>query len=60
MELWMKIGAAALIVMMLIFIFPQARRMLKESPKGSASDWTSALIPLGLVVAFVLLLMAIV
>jgi zinc transporter ZupT len=60
MDLWMKIGSAALLVVMLIVLIPRAKQMLKESPKGSTSDWTSALIPIGLVVLFVLLLMQIV
>jgi len=56
MDLWMKIGSAILLATMLIILFPQARRMIKESPKGSASDWISALIPIGLVAAFVVFL----
>ncbi|HEY5701340.1 MAG TPA: hypothetical protein VIT83_04565 [Gammaproteobacteria bacterium] len=56
MDLWMKIGSAILLATMLIILFPQARRMIKESPKGSASDWMSALIPIGLVAAFVVFL----
>ena len=60
MDLWMKIGTAALLVMMLIVLVPRAKQMLKESPKGSTSDWTSALIPIGAVILFVLLLMQLV
>ncbi len=56
MDLWMKVGSAILLATMLIILFPQARRMIKESPKGSASDWMSALIPIGLVAAFVVFL----
>jgi archaellum biogenesis protein FlaJ (TadC family) len=60
MDLWMKIGSAILLVTMLVIIFPQAKRMMKESPKGSASDWMSALIPIGLVVVFIIFLILIV
>ncbi len=60
MDLWMKIGSAILLVTMLVIIFPQAKRMMKESPKGSASDWTSALIPIGLVAVFIIFLIMIV
>ncbi len=60
MELWMKIGSAILLVTMLVIIFPQAKRMMKESPKGRASDWTSALIPIGLVAVFIIFLILIV
>lgn len=56
MDLWLKIGSALLLGMMLIVIWPRAKVMIKESPKGSADDWRSALIPLLLVAAFVILL----
>ena len=60
MELWMKIGSAILLVTMLVIIFPQAKRMMKESPEGSASDWMTALIPIGLVAVFIIFLILIV
>ena len=60
MDLWMKLLSAVLIGMMLFFLFPRAKQMLQESPKGSSSDWMSALIPLALVVGFVVLLMALI
>jgi len=56
MDMWMKIGSAILLGAMLIFIWPRARVMIKESPKGSAEEWKSALIPLLLVAGFVILL----
>jgi general stress protein CsbA len=56
MDTWMKIGSALLIGMMLVVIFPRVRQSMKESPKGSADDWRSALIPLLLVIGFVVLL----
>lgn len=56
MEMWMKIGSALLLGAMLLFIWPRAKVMLKESPKGSAEEWKSALIPLVLVALFVILL----
>lgn len=56
MELWMKIGSAVLLGMMALVLLPRAGRMLKESPKGTAAQWRSALIPLILVALFVLLL----
>lgn len=40
----------------LVMIWPRAMRMLKQSPKGSSSDWKSVLIPLLAVVGFVILL----
>ncbi|MCW8829718.1 MAG: hypothetical protein OQK94_11780 [Gammaproteobacteria bacterium] len=52
----MKIGSALLIGTMLVILWPRAKVMFKESPKGSAEEWRSALIPLLLVAGFVLLL----
>ena len=60
MDMWMKIGSAVLLGAMLVVIFPRARQMLKESPKGSLNDWMGFLFPIGLVVLLVLLLMALV
>lgn len=60
MDLWLKIGSAALLVIMLIILFPRARQMIKESPKGTPAQWMSFLIPVGVVVLFVLLLMQLV
>lgn len=56
MDMWMKIGSALMLGMMLIIIWPRAKVMIKESPKGTASDWKSALIPLLLVAGFIILL----
>lgn len=56
MDMWMKIGSALLLGAMLLFIWPRAKVMIKESPKGSADEWKSALIPLALVALFVILL----
>ena len=57
MDLWMKIGSAALLIIMLVILFPRARQMMKESPKGTPAQWMSFLVPIGIVVVFVLLLM---
>jgi hypothetical protein len=56
----MKIGSAVLLVAMLVVLIPRAKQMMKESSKGSTSQWVSCLIPIGLVVLFVLLLMQLV
>ena len=56
----MKIGWAILLGIMIIWLFPRAKQMLKHSPKGSSSDWRDAILPLIGVVLFVILLIAIV
>ena len=54
--MWMQIGWALVLVVMLFFMVPRLNAALKESPKGSVVQWMGALIPLGLVLLFVLLL----
>ncbi|MCU7939843.1 MAG: hypothetical protein KZQ64_06195 [gamma proteobacterium symbiont of Bathyaustriella thionipta] len=53
---WMKIFSALLIVLMLVYLLPRAKDMIKNSPKASNNDWMAALIPLILVIGFVFLL----
>jgi len=57
---WLKIGSAALLIGMLVFIYPRMRDAMKNSPKGSSEDWKGYLIPLVAVIAFVVFLMSIV
>ena len=57
---WMKVGAAILMVMMVVLWFPRMRDLLKNSPSASGRDWLGALLPLALVIGFVALLMALV
>jgi len=53
---WMKVGAAILLVMMIFFIFPRAKEMIKNSPKGSNSDWMGFLIPVVIIGLFIFML----
>lgn len=57
---WMKIGSAILILAMIIFLFPRAKQMLRESPEAQPGDWQGAILPILAVVGFVLLLMVLV
>ncbi len=57
---WMKIASAIFLVAMFFFILPSARRMVKDSPKGSASDWMGFILPMGAVVLLILLLITLV
>ena len=57
---WLTIGSALLVGLMLVLLLPQARRMIKESRKGTLADWVGVVIALGAVVLFVIFLMAIV
>ena len=57
---WLKIGSAILLVAMFFMILPSAKRMVKESPKGSASDWMGFILPMAGVVLFIILLVMLV
>lgn len=54
---WTKLFSALLIIAMIVFLFPRAKEMLKNSPKASNNDLVAILIPLALVIGFVFLLM---
>ena len=57
---WTKLIWAAALIMMAVVLFPAARHWLKHGPRGTASDWRAAVIPLLGVVAFVALLIVMV
>ncbi len=60
MALWMQIALGAMALVALFFFGPMAGRAVKESPKGTAQDWLGLLLPIGGVVLFVILLIALV
>jgi len=53
---WMEIVSALALVMFIVIMFPAARYMIKNSPKGTTSDWMSFIVPLVVVVLFIILL----
>ena len=53
---WMKITLAVVFIMMIIYLLPRARYMVKNSPKGSNADWMGVAIPIVAVIGFVVLL----
>lgn len=54
---WMKIGYALMLGLMVIFLFPRAKQMIKHSPKATSENWRSLIFPILFVVLFVLFLM---
>lgn len=56
MDLWMKIGWAVMIVMMLAFMYPRAKHWMQHGPKAEKGDWSAAILPLLAVIGFVALL----
>ena len=53
---WEKWVTAGILLAMAIFLFPRAKHMMKESPKGSSSEWRSFLLLIGGVALFIVLL----
>lgn len=53
---WMKWVTAALLLMMIIYIFPRAKHMLKNSPKGESHQWMNFGLIIGVVVLFIVFL----
>ncbi|HID45088.1 MAG TPA: hypothetical protein EYP34_04980 [Chromatiaceae bacterium] len=56
MNIWLQIGSAVVVVLMLVFLYPAAKHWLQNGPKAEKGDWQAAAIPLLLVVGFVILL----
>ncbi|PSJ18696.1 hypothetical protein C7H79_01365 [Nitrosomonas supralitoralis] len=57
---WMQIISALALVMFIVVLFPATRNMIKNSPKGSSSDWMSFMIPIAAVILFIVLLIKLV
>ncbi len=57
---WLKITSALFMVAMLFMLYPSLKHATKNSPKGSTEDWLSAVKPILMVVAFVILLILLV
>lgn len=53
---WMKWITAALLLMMIIYIFPRAKYMLQNSPKGKSHEWAGFAMIIGVVVLFIIFL----
>ena len=57
---WMKIGSAVLLVAMILFLWPRAKQMMKETRKAEPGEWQSVLLPILAVAGFVILLVMLV
>ena len=57
---WLKIVSAIALVAMFFFILPSAKRMVKNSPKGSMQDWMGYILPMAAVVLFIIVLISLV
>ena len=57
---WVKIGSALFLVAMIIFLFPRAKQVIENTPKGSMKDWMGYIVPMAVVVLFIIVLIALV
>ena len=53
---WVKILSAVVMLAWIIYLWPRAKYWMKNSPAPKEGDWRAALLPLGAVVLFVILL----
>lgn len=56
MELFLKIAAALLMALMLFYLWPVYKHWQEHSPKAQQGDWGAAILALGAVILFVILL----
>lgn len=56
MELALTIAAAAVLLLLLFYLWPAYKQWQEHGPKAGKGDWQAAALPLGAVVAFVILL----
>jgi len=56
MDLFLKIAAAAFLLMMLFYLWPAFKNWQENGPKAEKGDWQAAILPLTAVVGLVILL----
>ena len=56
MELWEAILAGVLVLIVLYFFGPGAKRAIEKAPEAGAGDWKAVVLPIALVAAFVALM----
>ncbi|MEM7027037.1 MAG: hypothetical protein AAF410_02295 [Pseudomonadota bacterium] len=55
---WTQILSAIVVLAVIIYLWPSAGKMLEQSKQAENKDWQGALLPLGMVILFVILLIA--
>ena len=58
MELFLKIAVAAVLVLLLLRLWPAYKQWQERGTKAEAGDWMAAILPLGAVVLLVVILIA--
>ena len=60
MNIWLQIASAAMVLLMLYFLYPAAKHWLKNGPRAESGDWSAVIVPLLLVAGFVALMVMLV
>jgi uncharacterized membrane protein YphA (DoxX/SURF4 family) len=60
MDLFLKLAAAAVLIMMLFYLWPAYKAWQQNSPKAEKGDWQAVVLALGAVVGFVVVLIMLV
>ena len=60
MELFLKIAAAAVLIMMLFFLWPAFKAWQENGPKAEKGDWQAVILPFAGVVGLVIVLIMLV
>jgi uncharacterized membrane protein YphA (DoxX/SURF4 family) len=60
MDLFLKIAAAAVLIMMLFFLWPAFKAWQENGPKAEKGDWQAVILPLAGVVGLVIVLIMLV
>ena len=57
---WMQILSAIALVLMIVYLLPRAKEMMKASAEVENKDWKGVLIPIAGVVLFIVFLVSLV
>jgi TRAP-type C4-dicarboxylate transport system permease small subunit len=60
MELFLKLAAAAVLIMLLFYLWPTYKAWQENGPKAEKGDWQAVVLPLAAVVGFVIVLIMLV
>jgi hypothetical protein len=60
MELFLKLAAAAVLIMLLFYLWPTYKAWQQNGPKAEKGDWQAVVLPLAAVVGFVIVLIMLV